>query len=234
MSEQVELNNHPSPPARRPARRPVAEASVAAKAAAAPRSPKQRLDTVPEFTLLLETCDDTQPGRWRFKVRSADGNQQFEASDVEPDTRGERLSLLTVVRALEALEGPSRVTLIGVSRYVRQGIVYGLPEWRENGWRWEYFGRMVPVRDRDLWQRLDRALQFHQVECRLWRCDPAHPAPGAGAMHRCKKSPARRLPRGLRAIWCWARGWFEWAGRIRRFRHLLKPHSRHGLAQAAG
>jgi len=203
MSEQVELNNHPSPPARRPARRPVAEASVAAKAAAAPRSPKQRLDTVPEFTLLLETCDDTQPGRWRFKVRSADGNQQFEASDVEPDTRGERLSLLTVVRALEALEGPSRVTLIGVSRYVRQGIVYGL-------------------------------LQFHQVECRLWRCDPAHPAPGAGAMHRCKKSPARRLPRGLRAIWCWARGWFEWAGRIRRFRHLLKPHSRHGLAQAAG
>jgi hypothetical protein len=58
--------------------------------------------------------------------------------------------------------------------YVEQGVMYGLADWKENGWRWECFGRMVPVRDTDLWQRMDRILQIHRVDCRRRRFDAGH------------------------------------------------------------
>ena len=75
---------------------------------------------------------------------------------------------------LESLDQPSRVTLIGCTRYVEQGIQYGLAEWKENDWRWEWFGQMVLVRDADLWQRMDRAMQFHRVDCGQRRFDCRH------------------------------------------------------------
>ena len=107
-------------------------------------------------------------------VRAADPRwaQRFEATDSEPDLPSERLDLLTVVRALESLDQPSQVTLVECSDYIWKGVRYGLPEWRTNGWRWEFFGQMVPVKNSDLWQRLDRALRFHNVECRRRRFDP--------------------------------------------------------------
>lgn len=91
------------------------------------------------------------------------------ASDHEPASCGERLELLAVVRGLEALDGPSRVTLVTKSRYVSRGMKHGLAEWRANEWRWERFGRIVPVKDSDLWQRVDRALLFHEVDCQAWQ-----------------------------------------------------------------
>jgi hypothetical protein len=57
---------------------------------------------------------------------------------------------------------------------VRRGIVYGLDHWRQNGWTWEWFGHMVPVRNHDLWQRVDRALGFHHVQCPQVRFDSPH------------------------------------------------------------
>jgi ribonuclease HI len=114
------------------------------------------------------------PGHWRFALRPVDGSAGVEVADVEPDVWGERLDLLTVVRALESLNQPSRVTLVRCTRYVEQGIQYGLAEWRENDWRWEYFGQMAPVRDADLWQRMDRILRFHRVDCGQRRFDAGH------------------------------------------------------------
>ncbi len=117
---------------------------------------------------------DGEPGDWRFVLESIDGSSKLEIVDTEPDVRGERLELLAVVRGLEALDEPARVTLVTPSRYVSRGISYGLNDWRENGWNWERHGEMVPVKDRDLWQRVDRALEFHRVECRQWRLDGPH------------------------------------------------------------
>ena len=107
-------------------------------------------------------------------LQAADGPDRLEAGDVEPGISGERLQLLTVIRGLEALDQPSRVTLITSSSYVREGIRHGLFEWRSNGWRWERFGQLVPVKNLDLWQRIERALRFHQVECRTRRFDAPH------------------------------------------------------------
>ena len=138
--------------------------------------------STPHYLLFSEASRADGPGRWRFVLRATDGAEQFEAADIEHQVQGERLDLLTVVRGLEALDQPSRVTLVGCSPYVRQGMEYGLSEWRSNGWRWEFFGQMVPVTNGDLWQRLDRVLRFHRVDCgRRWRFDAAHgEAPPAG------------------------------------------------------
>ncbi len=128
-------------------------------------------DPTPHYLLMAEASRTEGFGHWRFVLRPVDGSATLEVADVEPDIWGERLDLLTVVRALESLDQPSRVTLIGCTRYVEQGITYGLAEWRDNGWRWEYFGQMTPVRDADLWQRMDRILQFHRVDCGQRRFD---------------------------------------------------------------
>jgi ribonuclease HI len=127
---------------------------------------------------------------WRFILEEVDGDQRLVAQDVEPHTPVNRLELLAVVRGLEALDRPSRVTLITGSRYVSRGIRQGLAEWRRHHWRWERFGRWVPVRDHDLWRRVDQALRFHQLNCRSWHVEhddradrrpPARMAATAGA-----------------------------------------------------
>lgn len=128
-------------------------------------------DALPHYMLFSASLDDSEPGRWRFVLRAADGSDRFAAEDVEPDVHGDRLELLALVRGLEALSQPSRVTLVAPSRYVLTGVRSGLLEWRKNRWRWEYFGKMVPVKNYDLWKRVDRALEFHQLECRSVRFD---------------------------------------------------------------
>lgn len=120
----------------------------------------------PHF-LLFSQASAEAPGhdQWRFELQPVGGSGGLVAADVEPGARRTRLELLAVVRGLEALDQPSRVTLLAQSRYVRRGIQRGLSQWRERHWRWERFGRLVPMRDDDLWRRVDRALEFHDVEC---------------------------------------------------------------------
>lgn len=133
--------------------------------------------SVPTPHFLLFSHGRNDQGEWSFVLQAADGSVTFEAADSEPETHGERLELLALVRGLEALDQPSRVTLVTPSRYVNRGLAYGLDEWRRNGWTWECFGEMVPVKNRDLWQRVDRAVQFHQVELRRYRFDASHAGP---------------------------------------------------------
>src|SRR5438128_1914668 len=96
-----------------------------------------------------ETEVESEPvvGHWRFVLESLDGVEKLEADDEEPLAQGDRLELLAVVRGLEALDQPSRVTLVTPSRYVSRGLRFGLEQWRESGWLWERFGRMTPVKN---------------------------------------------------------------------------------------
>ncbi len=136
----------------------------------------------PHFVLFSEATTEHGQPRWRFVLQSVGSEDSFTAADCEPASRENRLELLAVVRGLEALDGPSQVTLVTRSRYVARGIRRGLAQWRERGWHWERFGKLVPIRDRDLWQRVDRALEFHQIQCVTWRLDegPNLAAFGAG------------------------------------------------------
>jgi ribonuclease HI len=155
----------------------------------------------PHYLLFSESRRDHERDGWRFVLRPVDGCEQLEAADAEPDVHGERLELLAVVRGLEALEQPSRVTLLTPSEYVNRGLAYGLDEWRANDWQWEHFGEMVPVKNRDLWQRIDRALMFHQVEWR--RFDPPHEAASEeanGAARKQARLRARARTSGGQAV----------------------------------
>ena len=111
-----------------------------------------------------------------------------------------------MVRGLEAIDRPARVTLLTGSRYVSRGIRRQLSQWREDNWQWERFGEFVPIRDHDLWQRVDHALQFHQVECCDWQARRSAPAsqPGRGRLD-CLQRLSATLRRGiltpLSAIW---------------------------------
>jgi ribonuclease HI len=131
-----------------------------------------RMSTVlPHYLLRLETAASERSlaaGHWRFVLENLDGPERTDVSDDEPGVLGERLQLLGMVRALESLDQPSRVTLTTASRYLERGLTDGLDTWRRCGWHWERFGEMRPIRDHDLWQRVDRALMYHRVRCRAW------------------------------------------------------------------
>lgn len=129
----------------------------------------------PHFLLFSETVSSTstadQGGKWRFVLQPLNGKNQIEANDDEPGAAGDRLELLALVRGLEALDQPSQVTVLTRSRAIQSGIRFGIENWRENAWQWERFGQMTPVKNQDLWKRIDHALQIHTVICRAWKCD---------------------------------------------------------------
>ena len=93
-------------------------------------------------------------GQWAFELQPIDHvGEEFLAEGRETNMSSERLELLAVVRALEALDDPSWVYLSTDSRYVRHGLKYGLAGWKDNQWRWENAGVWVPVKHADLGRR---------------------------------------------------------------------------------
>jgi ribonuclease HI len=152
--------------------------------------------SLPRFELYTSPSGDHHSShkslkRWSFRLVAGDGQPHFEATDFEADVTIERLSLLAVVRGLEWLDQPSQVTLVGPSRCVSRGLRYGLDMWRDCSWCWERFGQMMPVRNADLWQRIDVALAFHRLNCQTIRTDVPHSGPRAPHFAR-----ARRRRRG--------------------------------------
>ena len=118
-----------------------------------------------------------QRGRWRFVLEDLVSGVRVEATDQENACAPDRSALVAVLRGLEALEQPSRVTLVTTSRYVTRGLQYGLSEWRDNDYSWEHFGTVQPIRNADIWKRIDRALAYHQVQCRWMAQEGAAESP---------------------------------------------------------
>jgi len=170
--------------------------------------------TTPRYKLFSVTGPDS--GHWKMVLQTPDGDVRLEVHDQEPDTSGERLALLSVVRGLEALDEPAAVEVHTPSVYVREGIRYGLAQWRANGWQWESFGQMVPVKNSDLWQRVDRTLRFHEVECRTWRVESLHgsllpPDHPSESFKEAKRDSSE-------SIWFferWKKRWEQFSTRIR-------------------
>lgn len=126
--------------------------------------------TAPHYLLLSETHSDQSSlaGGWSFVLERINGAGRIEVADHEPDVRGERLKLLAVLRGLEAIDEPSKVTLITPHRFIGRGVRKGLSIWKENQWQWERFGVMTDIKNVDLWRRIDRAKAIHKIDCRVW------------------------------------------------------------------
>ena len=91
-----------------------------------------------------------------------------ELSGGEADTTNNRMELMAAIQALESLKRPCRVRLHTDSTYVRSGITEWIQRWRQNGWR---TAAKKPVKNADLWQRLEAAQGQHRID---WRWVKGH------------------------------------------------------------
>lgn len=92
------------------------------------------------------------------------GENEKQLYGGEPQTTNNRMELMAAIRALEALTEPCRVRLTTDSVYVQKGISEWMANWKRKGWK---TANKKPVKNVDLWQRLDLAAQLHEVEW-LW------------------------------------------------------------------
>lgn len=109
------------------------------------------------------------PGGWGAILRA--GDKEKELSGGEPLTTNNRMELTAAISALEALNRPCRVEVFTDSSYLRDGITRWIHTWRRNGWR---TAEKKPVKNADLWQRLDEALRTHDVSWRWVRGHAGH------------------------------------------------------------
>jgi len=98
------------------------------------------------------------PGGWGAILSY--GEHEKEMSGGETHTTNNRMELMAAIAALEALKRPSTVELHTDSQYVHHGISQWIHNWKRNGWR---TADKKPVKNVDLWQRLDAALKRHEV-----------------------------------------------------------------------
>lgn len=187
-------------------------------------------DSAPHY-LLFSDVTTAEPGleqaggEWRFVLEAVAGNERLEAACFEPHANHDRLALLAVVRGLEALDQPSKVTLVTSSRYVARGLRFGVPAWRDTRWQWERNGSLEPIRNSDFWQRVGRALEYHELHCRVWRLDLASERGGTQA-HSVPRPHYQRRPtparEGRRQAPVAAATLFQaWAGAVTRFARRL-------------
>ena len=110
------------------------------------------------------------PGGWGVLLRY--GNTEKELYGGEADTTNNRMELMAAIHALENLKRESKVILTTDSQYVRKGITEWIANWKKRGWK---TASKQPVKNKDLWQRLDKAATQHQVEWHWVRGHTGHP-----------------------------------------------------------
>ena len=110
------------------------------------------------------------PGGWGALLRWREVER--ELSGGEPDTTNNRMELMAAIAALEALREPCDVILTTDSQYVRQGIMDWLSNWIRRGWK---TAGGDPVKNRDLWERLQAAAAPHAVDWRWVKGHSGHP-----------------------------------------------------------
>lgn len=99
------------------------------------------------------------PGGWGVLLKSAGATRELFGG--EPNTTNNRMELMAAIVALETLRRPCAVELFTDSQYVLKGITEWIGGWKARGWK---TAERKPVKNVDLWQRLDQARTVHQVQ----------------------------------------------------------------------
>lgn len=110
------------------------------------------------------------PGGWGALLRY--GATEKEMSGGEAETTNNRMEMMAVIMALEALKKPSNVKLTTDSQYVKDGLTKWIHGWMKKGWK---TADNKPVKNVDLWQRLQEAMKPHKVEIHWVRGHNGHP-----------------------------------------------------------
>lgn len=99
------------------------------------------------------------PGGWGVYLQYRNSFKEFCGG--EPLTTNNRMELMAAIQSLETLNYPCQVKLHTDSKYVLQGITEWMPNWKKKGWK---TASNQPVKNEDLWRRLDAAIQRHVIE----------------------------------------------------------------------
>jgi ribonuclease HI len=112
------------------------------------------------------------PGRggWGAILRSSGREREIYGSD--PATTNNRMEMTAAIRALEALRERCKVTLYTDSQYLRQGITEWIANWKLRGWR---TADRKPVKNQDLWMRLEELNAIHDIDWHWVRGHDGHP-----------------------------------------------------------
>ena len=98
------------------------------------------------------------PGGWGAVLIY--GGSEKDLYGYDKETTNNRMELMAAIQALEVLKRPCKIDLTTDSQYVRQGIMTWLEGWKARGWK---TASKKPVKNKDLWQRLDEASQKHDI-----------------------------------------------------------------------
>ncbi len=110
------------------------------------------------------------PGGWGVLLRYENIEKTFYGGELQ--TTNNRMELVAVIEGLSALKQPCRVTLISDSSYVLKGVEKWMPNWKERGWR---TAAKKPVKNVDLWRKLDVAMEHHQIDWQWVKGHSGHP-----------------------------------------------------------
>lgn len=111
------------------------------------------------------------PGGWGAVLRYGEHEKEIRGGSAEPTTNN-RMELTAPISALESLTRPTVVRVHTDSTYVRNGITLWVPRWKRNGW---LTSDKQPVKNADLWHRLDAAASVHEVEWHWVKGHAGHP-----------------------------------------------------------
>jgi ribonuclease HI len=126
---------------------------------------------LPHVVIHTDGACSGNPGLGGWGAILSFGDQERELKGGAPMTTNNRMELMAAISALEALKKPCRVDLHTDSQYLRNGITSWIGSWKRNGWR---TADRKPVKNVDLWQRLDAALVPHQVRWHWVRGHAGH------------------------------------------------------------
>ena len=111
------------------------------------------------------------PGGWAYILRQPGSGKESRDSGNEPVSTNNRMELTAAVRGLSKLKRPTRVELVTDSVYVGTGISDWLPKWKQQGWKRKDGGKLVPIKNEDLWRELDRLVTGHAGHAENEACD---------------------------------------------------------------
>lgn len=99
------------------------------------------------------------PGGWGVVLRYKEHEKELFGG--EQSTTNNRMELMAAIKGLEALNKPSQIRLTTDSNYVKQGINSWIHNWKKRQWK---TADKKPVKNKDLWERLDELAQIHQID----------------------------------------------------------------------
>jgi ribonuclease HI len=130
------------------------------------------MEAVEKIEIFTDGACSGNPGPGGWGVVLLWRGHEKELYGGEPDTTNNRMELTAAIRALEALKRGSRAVLYTDSKYLKDGITEWIKRWKGNGWR---TSSRKPVKNADLWRRLDEVLQSHEIDWHWIKSHAGHP-----------------------------------------------------------